>query len=365
MWRIQRRLEQHASNDSQSHDPKKHTKKTAGREARPKMRLPIRRKQRRRWAAAFCLLLLAGDYWFYPLWAGIGRRSFNKGENGAWLHHSWSLARRSQSDLRAMARRLRAMQIRSAYFHVRYIGKSGALRFHRPAESRRLTAFLHRAAPDVRAIAWVYVGNERGITGVDLSDASVRARMVREAVWLTTVCGFDGVQWDYEICPDGDLHLLALLRETRRALPPGKTLSVATAMWLPRMFHCWGWSESYFARVAALCDEMAVMCYDSGLYFARHYVWLVRRQAIVVTRAAARDNARCRVLLGVPTYASGGPSHHARAENLRMALKGVREGLSDSRARPATFAGVALFADYTTDANEERTWREWWLRPSP
>jgi hypothetical protein len=106
---------------------------------------------------------------------------------------------------------------------------------------------------------------------------------------------------------------------------------------------------------------MAVMCYDSGIYLPRGYVWLVHQQVIHVTRAAARGNPRCRVLLGLPTYGKGGLSHHAWAENLRMSLKGVRAGLADPRAERSVFAGIALFADYTTQPEEWETYREWWL----
>jgi hypothetical protein len=185
--------------------------------------------------------------------------------------------------------------------------------------------------------------------------------MVGEARWLVNECGFDGVQWDYEICQDGDPNFLRLLRETRAALPPGKLLSAAVPMWLPAPFQHWGWSEAYFARVAATCDQIAVMCYDSGIYLPRGYVWLVHQQTVHVTRAVVRGNPRCRVLLGLPTYGEGGLSHHAWAENLRMALKGVREGLADPRAEPSVFAGVALFADYTTQPEEWERYREWWL----
>jgi hypothetical protein len=173
------------------------------------------------------------------------------------------------------------------------------------------------------------------------------------------------MQWDYEICDNADPYLLSLLRETRAALPAGKTLSAAVPMWLPPALQRWGWSEEYFAQVAASCDQLAVMCYDTAMYLPRAYVGLVRQQAIHVTRAVARGNPRCRVLLGVPTYARGGASHHAWAENLRMALKGVREGLADARTQPSVFAGVAPFADYTTQAEEWKVYRALWLVGSP
>jgi hypothetical protein len=68
------------------------------------------------------------------------------------------------------------------------------------------------------------------------------------------------------------------------------------------------------------------------------------------------------MLVGVPTYARGGASHHAHAENLGMALLGVREGLADRRSKPETFSGIAPFADYTTQEDEWELYRERWLR---
>jgi hypothetical protein len=138
---------------------------------------------------------------------------------------------------------------------------------------------------------------------------------------------------------------------------------VATPVWSP-LAGRFGWSEEYFARVAAACDQVCVMGYDTGLYLPRAYVWFMREQTIHVTRAVARSNPRRRVLIGVPTYGRGGLSHHAYAENLRMALKGVREGLASPATAREVFAGVAPFADYTTQLEEWDTYRELWLNGS-
>lgn len=334
---------------------------------------PVRHRQARlhnRVRALLLLLLVAllADYALYPTLARPGGRSYNRGENGLWLRYHWYFGRRSDAAMRAMARRLTAHQIRYAYFHVRHIQRNGRLAYHYPAAARRLVAAVHREAPGVRVIAWMFVGNERlthtGVGGVDLADPAVRKAMVGEAAWLVKECGFDGVQWDYEICDNPNPHLLSLLRETRAALPVGKSLSAAVPMWLPAALQRWGWSEEDFAHMAVPCDQLAVMCYDSAMYLPRAYVWLVRQQAIHVTRAVARGNPRCRLLLGVPTYARGGASHQAWAENIRMALKGVCEGLADARAETAVFAGVAPFADYTTQEEEWEAYRALWLSRS-
>lgn len=325
-----------------------------------------RRRSVRRALAVTLLaaVLVALDYFAFPYGRPTAGPSVNRGENGVWLEYTWYFGQHSTADETALARRLRAQQIRYAFFHVRFITPSGRLHFRFPNEARRLVAALHRDAPGVKVLAWVFAGNAQSGQGrVNLADPLVRKRMTAEARWLTTACDFDGVQWDYELCPDGDPNFLSLLRETRRALPPGAHLSVAAPMWVPPgPLRAVGWSEAYFSRVAALTDDLAVMGYDSALWLPRAYVWLLRQQAVRVTRAVAgSSNPRCRVLVGVPTYEATW-SHRPRTENLGFALRGVREGLADPAARPETFAGVALFADYTTDEREWRTYRELWLK---
>jgi len=318
-----------------------------------------RKKGRWRWwvgGVGVILLLVLLDYIAYPRWAPMGGRSGNRGENGLWIRYTWYFGQYQEADLARLAGRLRQGQVRYVYAHVRYLRANGELKFHFPASARRLTAGLHRVAPGVKVLAWIYVGGEGEHPPVNLADPTVRAKAVREADWLVRTCGFDGVQWDYEICHNGDPRLVPLLRDTRAALPPGSLLSVCTALWYPAPVLRWyGWSEDYFAQIAPECDQLAVMAYDSGIYLPRGYVALMRRQVVHATRAAARTNPHCRVLIGVPTYREGGPAHHARAENLRLALKGVREGLADPQTNLSTFAGIAPFAEYTTTVAD---WRE-------
>ncbi len=311
------------------------------------------------------LSLLLLDYLLYPWAAGVRAPTGNRGENGLWLRYHWYFGRKTDAEIAALAERLPSQQIRYAYFHVRHVTRDGSLRHRYPEPALRLNRLLKARAPGVRRIAWVFAGNLHrapGLAEVDLADPRVRRRMVEEARWLVERCGFDGVQWDYEICENGDPHFLSLLEETREILPPGASLSAATALWLPDpVTRRWGWDEAYFRQVAKRCDQLAVMGYDTAMYLPRAYVGLIRRQVVHVTRAVADANASCRVLIGVPTYARGGLSHHAYAENLSLALKGVREGLADRAARPEVFAGTAPFADYTTQPEEWRVFRRLWL----
>jgi hypothetical protein len=54
-------------------------------------------------------------------------------------------------------------------------------------------------------------------------------------------------------------------------------------------------------------------------------------------------------------------SYVAVSKTIRLALRGVREGLADPRAGHSVFAGVAPFADYTTQPEEWAAYRVLWL----
>lgn len=316
------------------------------------------------------LLLLLGllllDYLLYPIQPRSRVRAGDRGENGIWLRYPWYFGRHTDFEVAALGRRLRRLHLRYAYFHVRHVQSDGSLRYRYPQAARRLVGELRRSAPEVVPMAWVYAGNNGagGLPRVDLASRTVRRRMAEEAAWLVREGGFRGVQWDYEICRDGDPYYPLLLRETRaalRKLPGPPLVGACTALWSPAPFP--GWREASFTRLARECDQLAVMGYDSGLYLPRAYAWLMAEQVRRVPAAARAGNPDCRVLIGVPTYGRGGLSHHGWAESLPNALRGIADGLRAAGPARESLAGVALFADYTTQRHEWADYEALWMDP--
>lgn len=302
------------------------------------------------------------DYSVFPRLARPGGPSGNIGQNGLWVQDDFYDGDCTQADIHALARRLKAEDVRFAYFEVRGVTRPGNLEDRREASARRLNADMKEEAPSVVRLAWVYIGNSRGEGEVDLADPAVRREIVREAVWLVRDCGFDGIQWDYEICGDGDKPFLALLDETRSALPPAAMISVCSPVWAwsPICSLGFGWSDAYFTQVASRCDQICVMAYDTAMPSPRGYVWLVHQQVVHVGRDAETSRTGCRILIGVPTYPDRTPAHDPHSENLRLALIGVRDGLADSRTARGPIVGVTLFADYTTTQQDWKTYGRLW-----
>ncbi len=314
-----------------------------------------RRRRRLFLCVGFVALGLTLDYALYPLGKTAAPR-LDAGRNGVYLAFDFARGRGHESPAH-LAARMKQSGFADLFFHVRYIGQSGRLRFDIHKSARKFNAQFRASDPTARRFAWVYVGNARGITGVDIGKADIRERIAGECAKLIGD-GFDGIHLDYEIPPDGDGNLLLLL-DAIRGRTLGHPLSIATPMWLPAPLGSYGWSEDYFAQVAARTDQIVVMAYDSGFYFPRHYSWLVRQQCVRIPRAT--QGTKCRVLIAVPAYKDGGLSHHLHAENLRVALRAVREGL-DGNPNAVRCDGVALFADYSMNQSDWETWKSLWRK---
>ncbi len=322
----------------------------------------------KRWITVLLLIGLAtvGDYYLYPKFSSWSPPPPDHTTNGAWMRHTWYFGQRSGKELSDSIDNLERNSIAYAYYHVRSTSKDGRLKYRFPAQARQLTAAIHRQSPQTKAIAWIFIGNQKKWGGVvDLSDSPTRQTIIAEALFLTTQAGFDGIQYDYEICRDGDPGFLELLKETRAALPAGKIMSVASPMWMPAQIRSLAyWSENYFTQVAKHADQIAVMCYDSAMPTPRAYVWLLTQQVIRVSNAVAAAHSPCNILFGVPTYFPGGRSHNPHVENISVAIKGIRRGIARHRTDRSVIDGIALFAEYTTDDTEWQSYRNLWLSGS-
>jgi hypothetical protein len=122
------------------------------------------------------------------------------------------------------------------------------------------------------------------------------------------------------------------------------------------------WDRDYYREVGRRVDQLVLMGYESAIPFANLYIKFVGWQTGQVLDAL-RDYPQCRVLVGLPTYSGERLTFHASAENVGSGLQGVIEGVRDLRRSgdmPSNFAGVALFAEWSTSPDEwslyDRVW---------
>jgi hypothetical protein len=309
----------------------------------------------------------AGLVYFAYMPAGDANpHPFNHDRNAVWLEHRWLERPHPEPEIEALLLKLRRRGIAYAYPHLIPFDAEGSLSPHDREQMRTFLAVARRVTPELRILPWVgglRVGYKRQRAGtVNLSDLTQRQRIVAEVRGLIDE-GFDGIHLNVEPINDGNVEYLALLRALRTAVGLDHILSLAAVRPAPVRIPLapnFVWSPDYYARVAAVADQIVIMAYDTAIptpsLYRRYLAWATAS----VAGALVASGSDARVLMGIPTYEDYGFMHRAGVETVDNALVGVVAGLRGLGAG-GTFEGVALYAEWTTGPEDwaayERLWR--------
>jgi hypothetical protein len=290
---------------------------------------------------------------------------FNHDRNATWLEHRWLERAHTDAEMEELFASLSRRGIGYVFPHLIPFNGAGRLPVHSREQMRALLAVARRVAPEIKVLPWVgglRVGWRRARAGtIDLDDMGQRQRMVAECRGLVDE-GFDGVHLNVEPVDDGNDEFLALLQALRSAVGTKGLLSLSAIR--PGPLHVLGapnffWTREYYARVGTHADQVVVMAYDTAIPTSSLYRRYLAYAARSVTEEMVSSKARARVLVGIPTYDETGLMHRAGVETPENAILGVVAGLRGVGGG-GTFEGVAIYAEWTTDESEWRTYDRLW-----
>jgi hypothetical protein len=319
-------------------------------------------------AGALGLLVLGGAaaYLGYGPVGDVSPHPFNHDRNAVWLGHRWLERDQSLGEMEELLEGLTRRGVAYVYPHLIPFDTVGHLPPHSRDQMRAFLATARRLAPGIKVLPWVgglRVGYRRSRPGtLELADLGQRQRIVAECRGLMDE-GFDGIHLNVEPVDDGNVEFLALLLALRTAVGSDRVLSLSAIRpgpfsipAAPNFF----WTPDYYARVASVADQVVIMAYDTALPTPTLYRRYVAYAASAITSTLRDRHSRARVLMGVPTYAETGLMHRVGVETPENALVGVVTGLR-GLGGGGTFEGVALYAEWTTSAEDwsvyERIWR--------
>ncbi|WP_328741848.1 hypothetical protein OG436_07815 [Streptomyces caniferus] len=326
------------------------------------------------WGVALLIVLpvaLAGTALRAQYAGAASPQTTTRGRDALWLGHAWVDGRRDASDVAALRRRIGGTGIRDLYVHAGPLEHNGTLPPARRAypRARWLIAALHRALPSVRVHAWlgdrlVYEAGERG--GLRLSDASARRAIVASARQVMAD-GFAGVHLDLEPLHSDNADYLRLLDRLGPAVHDrGGLLSVAVHQIdpLPGLHTVSGavtghrkWiSQRFFGQVARRVDQIALMSYDTGLPAESLYGGYVAQQTRLALEATGPHTD---LLMGLPFFHTDSIGHHASAETVRAAVRGIRLGLTREDPGRRRF-GTALYVDFAATQEDWAAYGSGW-----
>ncbi|MGW5658600.1 glycoside hydrolase family 18 protein [Streptomyces sp. NPDC003758] len=289
--------------------------------------------------------------------------TYTRNRDALWLGHAWVDGRKRNTDLDALARRLRDTGIRDLYVHAGPLEHDGTLPKPAYRNARWLIDAVHRELPGVRVQAWL--GDKlasEGRVGLRLQRQETRAAVVRSARQVLAA-GFDGAHFDLEPLHSGDRDYLTLLDALHRVTSAHHVpLSVAAPQIdpLPALHSVTGltghpkwWSQRYFGQVARRVDQIAVMSYDTAMPLESLYGGYVAQQTSLALEVTPPSTD---LLIGLPFYHEDHIGHHASAETVTAAVRGARLGLSRTDADRTHF-GVALYVDFAATAADWAAYR--------
>jgi hypothetical protein len=303
-----------------------------------------------------------GGLLFWPRGRDVRDGRHDRRHNGLWLQHGWlgddlwfslndrehkKAELRADASVLALRGRLDEYGIHDVFPHLCPAQPDGSLL---PVDRAATKRFLSIMAGK-RVMPWI--GGVLELSAHPERPEWRRAFVASALALLTRYPSFAGVHVNIEPCPSGHAGFLSLLDELGAALPAGKLLSVA-AFAPPSLLHPFDdvhWSEAYYREVAKRAHQLVPMLYDTSLHFVMPYRGLVASWA----QEVLEWSEGCEVLLGLPAFDDRDVGYHdPEVENLEHALAGVHAALHELPDVPATYRGVAIYADWTMD---EAKWR--------
>ena len=305
--------------------------------------------------AAIVVSLIVLAYLFLPPVAEV-RLSRTNLRLAVWMGVTWSMDDHAPGEIRDLANELLARNVDDAYIYVSYLRADDSFNLTY-GQAKAFVSQIKQQAPGLRLLAWigvpVSIKRADGTTSPNrLGSARVREQIAQFSRFVVEELGYDGLHLNAEMIAEGDSPYLQSLDRIRKELPPGTFLSVTahplrpvkpvTALPYPAPAH--HWSQDYLKQVAQRSDQIALMAYDSGLVFPRDYLnWVAYQTA--ASQEALQD-VDSELLVGLPTSEEWTPSHQTQAETIRIALNGLRAGISDR------LDGIGIYPFWETDAGE-------------
>ena len=299
----------------------------------------------------------------YWLWQPGEEKTFTGlQDNAIWIGHGWlgddswfERNKRNKDDFRSkekiskLFKRLADNKISIVYPHLCPAQFNGRIA---PYDSIQTERFLDLAEQyKIRVIPWV--------GGILYESARPGDKKWKKNFFASIKELFEkhpriaGIQINIEPMPSGDREFLQLLEELR-SVTGNKILSVA-AYPPPTKWHQYPnvhWEWFYLHQVAARCDQMAVMMYDTAIPLEKFYTKLMISWTRIL--AGASHQKELSLILGIPAYEDAGVGYHyPNAENIASALRGIA-----AADRQKDIDGIALYCEWEMTEEKWQTWQK-------
>ncbi len=301
--------------------------------------------------------------------------------NAIWIGTEWTYEQPDDVSLNNLVSRLREHDIGTVYAWVSWLQEDGSWRG--TANFEAVKSFVERfneAYPEAELYGWVSFPVDLPVNADDedryrMDDPDVQQKVAEFSQRIIGEFGFDGVHLNVEpVWNDNASDFLELLRKVRTAIGDDTRISVAVPPdWSPvdvqipvppRITPGTFWDKQFKQRVALLADQIVVMAYNGGLSKPEDYAEWVAYQVSAYADALSDPVTGTELIIGIPTYdkdATEPPAHDPLVENVESAVLGIREGITQAGETASVVKGIAIYAEWETDAAEWSQFKSEWI----
>ncbi len=317
------------------------------------------------------LVFSGASYTYYIYRSGPSVKFGSKGRNAMWARHDWVGKSHEYAVYNQLIETAERFKITDIYFHVGPLNAQGEIELEKYPFAAQLVSRIKSRTSRINMHAWIGQIEKAGGGPLNLSDMGIRREIVNTARIFLDL-GFDGVHFNIEPIYTGNRDFIDLLKRARRITSKtDKILSVscekpepfAGANVLARAFMKTGgfWKLDYYREIAEIVDQAAVMMYDTAIPYDWIYSSLVSRQT---SRLLTVLDSNVLLFMGIPSYENKSKGFHPEAENVESAIYGIQMGLQSIEPSRLDMFGIAVYAGWTTDPDEWRTFEREWLSGS-
>ena len=324
---------------------------------------------------SLCLLALltagAAKYFIFGIHTHIKADIGLKKTNAVWLAHEWIEVSQPKGKIHGMLSNLISNDMSLIFLHTGPIGSDGIIPPERYLEAKEFLKTAKTLAPDMKFHAWI--GQMRDTLPIE--DPFVRQNIIKDSIHLVQNIGFDGIHLNIEPM-QSDPNFALLIWELDMAFEEaGISAEISAAVSpivpeIPLKIFKFIYKEKflghdlnraystleYIEEMAKSLDYIVLMGYDTSFKDAAIYKWFIEQELIFLLKAAPG-----KAIIGIPSYEDLRDNFGPGIENVETAIEGIANGLRNIRVDSEDLAGIAVYADWTTDGTEWKTWREKWL----
>lgn len=323
--------------------------------------------------ASILMLIIAGvvKYFVFGVHTNVKTDIGLKKTNAVWMAHEWVQTPQSKEKIHSLLSELIGNDISLVFLHTGPIEENGVIPPGRYPEAKIFLETAKMFAPDMKFHAWI--GQTRD--SLPIENPEVRANIIKDAMHLVKDVGFNGVHVNIEPM-QSDPDFAQLLREMDMEFEKNAItaeISAAVSPIVPETYlkalkliygdkffgHDLNRTYSsfkYTKELAENLDYIALMSYDTSFKDEEIYKWFMEQEMIYLLKAAPG-----KALMGIPSYEDIRDNFDPSVENVKNAIEGIEGGLKNIRTNPEDLAGLAIYARWTTSAEEWKIWREKWL----